>query len=392
MMIEATSGEFYDWSDLVWAHNKLVFSGRYLGRIFGLDLNNKRSKLSLIAELFDPTSDMFSESRKARYHKNWLTQLISGDFTFMGYSSGEQIIHLVNLLAILRSTKVLKDGKKISLWKALKVGKIADGNGELMLEPNVTDLDGNQLNGKFMDIIKKRIRYANQTCHGSMNEEDKGIIHQQVVGRAVMNFRQWMVEHYSRRFRKMHYEGTLREFREGYYTSFNRWVLGGIAQITKFQARSAIKWKDMDDGQRANVRRAFAEMILILGGLSGVIALMGDPDDHKGEHAWRFWNYIFKRLRLETFGSIPVGVLFEQKTLLNSPIAATNVINGMLYPFFSYKDWDRTLKSGPYKGWNAFYANLVRYTVPFAKDIKQFMEFGDDESVMRIFDAENMYK
>ena len=39
------------------------------------------------------------------------------------------------------------------------------------------------------------------------------------MGRAIMNFRQWMVEHYSRRFRKRHWDGILQAFREGYWTS-----------------------------------------------------------------------------------------------------------------------------------------------------------------------------
>lgn len=392
MLIEATAGEFYNIGDLAWAHAKLLGSWNSIGRIFGFLFRNKNSKITLIAELLDITGDDFSESKGARYHKNWLVQLLGGDFSFMGYKAGEQIIHIINALAMLKHHKVLVNGKKTSLWNALRKSKKIDGNSQLLLAKNTTDLNGNVIDIAYLNRFKGEVRYVNQTCHGSMNAEDKGVIHQYVVGRMLANFRQWAVEHYSRRFRKQHFDGSIKQFREGYYNTLGRFVYGLLPQMFEFQARAAIKWGDMDRGQRKNVIRALAEMVLITGLLSGIIAFMGDPDDHKGENAWRFWQYILRRLRMETFGSMPIGWILESKTLLNSPIASTNTVNGLIYPLFSYKDWDRTLQSGPHRGENAFWVNLKRYTIPFIKDIDQTFNFGEDEAVFRLFDPENMYK
>ena len=44
-----------------------------------------------------------------------------------------------------------------------------------------------------------------------MNKEDKGILHQWMLGKMTMNFRQWMVEHYSRRFRGLHWDESIRD-------------------------------------------------------------------------------------------------------------------------------------------------------------------------------------
>jgi hypothetical protein len=68
------------------------------------------------------------------------------------------------------------------------------------------------------------IEYCNQNHHGSMNDADKGVIHQKMAMRYIMNLRQWMVEHYSRRFRGTHYDASLNntmvsKVREGHQTT-----------------------------------------------------------------------------------------------------------------------------------------------------------------------------
>lgn len=142
----------------------------------------------------------------------------------------------------------------------------------------------------YLDKIRDRIRYCNQTCHGAMNTEDKGLIHQKMEGRFLMNLRQWMVEHYSRRFRGKHWDATLKEWREGYYRTAGKFLLSWGRALVNFDKEMAIQWKDMTTEQKANCRRAFAEHV-VLAGLYLLSFALGEPEDHKKEFWMRMWIY-----------------------------------------------------------------------------------------------------
>lgn len=60
-----------------------------------------------------------------------------------------------------------------------------------------------------------------------MNKEDKGILHQWMLGKMTMNFRQWMVEHYSRRFRGLHWDESIRDTNLSNFYNNTEVKLGG---------------------------------------------------------------------------------------------------------------------------------------------------------------------
>lgn len=154
-----------------------------------------------------------------RYHRSLFRKILAHDCSMIGYGAGEHFVHYVNMYAVLHHEKVLVNGKETTLYHAFKVSDKQDGNAELELVSGVTRMDGSAITAEYLEEVKRKIKYVNQTTHGSMNIEDKGRIHQYLLGRAIMNFRQWMVEHYSRRFRKRHWDGILQAFREGYWNS-----------------------------------------------------------------------------------------------------------------------------------------------------------------------------
>lgn len=167
-----------------------------------------------------------------------------------------------------------------------------------------------------------------------------------------MNFRQWMVEHYSRRFRKRHWDGILQAFREGYWTTaFNmydkqlkvcetwkekrqleaigRAMLAG-AQFAKdlfwFSSRAKIEWNNMTKDQQYNVKRALTEMRWFVGLMLASVAL-GAPSDHKDEFFTRYLIYELQRVLLDEETSIPgPQMLGSFIKIAQSPIAATNTL------------------------------------------------------------------
>ena len=404
MLIEAGAGEFYGLSDYVWAHTKLYGGAGVGGEIAELLTNNKNHKATLFREMFDPINENFENQRHTKYYNSMFRQLVSHDCSFIGYASGEYLIHYVNMYAILHHQKVLLNGKKISLYDAFEVGNKQDGNSELVLKQGVITLDGHQITKEWLDKIRGRIRYCNQTCHGSMNDDDKGVIHQKLWGRAILNFRQWMIEHYSRRFRKRHFDAALGEDREGYWRSlqsflFNeetkdKWEeskLDAVGMFLKdfmyFTLRAQSQWHNLTEEQKYNVKRVHTEMTLYII-LLGLSFALGDPDRHKREFWRRWWIYQVKRLMLDTEASMPhPKAISSGLTILQSPIAGVNTLNSLLYCMYGLTNGDLfdTIKSGDHKGENRYWRNVKKYALPFFKDWEQLQKMDKDESIFQVF-------
>ena len=391
MLIEAGAGEFYGLKDYAFAHAK-VFGDNTVGapgRIMDFMTNNRNSEAVLLAERFDPLNEEYSELSHERYHKGPLRHLLGKDFSFIGYGMGEHMIHYVTMYAILNNVKVKVDGKDTSLYNAFYVQKGSQGNSELKLKDNVTykDQDGNwvDVDDAFLDKIRNRIRYCNQNTHGSMNEEDKGLIHQHMLGRFAMNLRQWMVEHYSRRYRGTHWDATLGEEREGYYNTVGKFILDLWKDHQKFNFEIKQHWSEMNTQQKANFRRAISELAV----LCSLVTLsfgLGEPDEHKKDFWMRMWIYQTKRAIVDVNGSQPLGIPMEVTTLLNSPIAATNTVNALMYPFTGLGDLDDTIQRGDYAGWNKYGRNMLKYWVPFYNQIDQLSKMDEDDNIFAVFD------
>ena len=397
MLIEAGAMEFYNPIDYAWAHKKVFGDNTVgsVGRIMDFMTNNTNSKSVLLAQIFDPLNENFSEQQHQRYYRGPLRHLLGKDFTFIGYGAGEHLTHFVTMYAILHNTKVKINGKTKTLYDVFSVGNKVDGNSELIIDKNATytNDEGQEvpIDNAFLEKIRKRIRYTNQTMHGAMNEEDKGLIHQHMVGRFVMNLRQWMVEHYSRRYRGSHYDATLGEYREGFYNTASRFVYALVGDIFRFQRESMLHWNEMNSMQKANVRRALSELTVLASLLTLSFAL-GEPDDHKKEFWMRMWIYQTKRAITDVRGSTPLGIPLEMNTLINSPVAASNVINSFLYPFVGINDINEEIKSGKHKGENRYFRNIKKYLIPFYGQIEQLNEMDTDNGVFQVFEKNNLQR
>ena len=206
------------------------------GKFMDIITNTKNSKDTLIAEFFDQAQEKYSELSSQRYHSTMFGRLF-GSFNPMAmYQRGEYWIHMLNVYSILLHEKVVKydpstgERKTISLYEALKKGDKIDGNRQLELDGEIFRIDGKKIEGmtdKYFDALKRRMRYVNQQCHGSMNTEDKGIIHQWMLGKLAMNFRQWMVEHYSSRFRTLHWDESIRDVNLSNFYNQTKVLLNG---------------------------------------------------------------------------------------------------------------------------------------------------------------------
>lgn len=389
MLIEAGGREYFNIKNLLVAQTTIFgdLLGKTHGKVWDLLTNNRSSIDVLISEFFDTQQDIYSKKAEQRYHKNVFRRLIGELNPLMMYSGGEYLIRQTLAYAVLDAEKVLLNGKKVSLLKCFDKVETTKGFYELKLKNGVTKLDGSplELTDDYLKEVKNKIRHCSQACFGAMNAEDKGVINQHFLGRAAMNFRQWMVEHYSRRYRTRHYDYAADKYVEGYYvTCFNvaREFIKGYRDI----AATYEMLKDtLEVDQKANLRKAGMEVCILLS-LMGLSLCLGDEDDHDGEFFMRLWILNTKRMIQETKAAMPIGAITEFGRLIDSPFPAMTTVSGLLYPITGIKDINDTIQRGRYKGWNKYWRNILWYTVPFYKQIDQILNLAQENSMFAIYD------
>lgn len=433
-LIEAIGGEFFSFQDWVWAqgavlgmNTKGVFSINTKGvhgRIVDFFRNDKTSKSVLLGELFDVLNENNTELSNKRFHRGFLRHIFSQDLSFIGYGMGEHIIHYVNMFAILHGTKVRLDGKEVPLYKAFDTTDPIDGVSELKFKGRVQwaekvgtstilhEVTG--LDDPFIDEVRRIIKHVNHQCHGAMNTEDKGLIHQRMVGKAVMSLRQWSIEHYSRRYREEYFDANLKKPRKGgmhrqhlEYTigkwsrnAVGRYIINRMKkhpegsifynmakEIQRFEAEVAIKKKDMTKEQRAAIRKARAEYVTT--GLLFLLNFAFPPEDFKGRFFARFWIYQLKRALMEIGASAPTLLLpIEAVKMVNSPIAGVSTFNSFIYIAYGLVNGDlfKEVKSGKYKGMNKYWRNFLKYVVPYYNQLDGLIELATEDSGFGFFD------
>lgn len=443
MLVEAGAGQYYGFRDFAWAQKQLFGAAGGAGAAAGAALgpggiivgaavgayatqgdamelltNNVSHKGVLLREMFDPMQEDYSDKTHQRYHKSMFRQLIAHDCSFIGYGAGEYLLHYTNMYAVLHNIKVLIDGKEATLYDALEVTKEENGNSKLELKPNVVTLaDNRPVDDAFLQEVKGKIQYVNKTTHGAMNEESKGLIHQYMMGRLAMQFRQWMVGHYSRRFRARHFDSDLGTYVEGYWVSTYKWlkesligdkteetldrddiegmikvleVVGSlIKDMTTFMTRARLQWNNLDDMQRANVKRVRAEILLYFA-LCALSCALGEPEEHKGEFWRRWWMYQVKRMITEVQASMPhPKALSSGLTILQSPMAGVNTLNSLLYVFYGLTNGDvyKEIQTGPHQGENKYWRNVKKYDLFFFKDLEQMQSFAEKDNLFQVFEA-----
>jgi hypothetical protein len=387
LIIEAVGHEYFNLADYAWAAGM-----GFLGSMdsMGEWLSNDKNTLNnLLLQRFNPMADIYGELANTRYHSGLLRRLLSKDLTYAGYQAGEYIIHSTTMYAILHNKKVKINGKSARLFDALYKSEKENGNSELRIKDNTTYIDENGVerlvDEDYLEEVKKQIIECNQTMHGAMNQEDKGLVHQRLAGRVIMNLRQWMVESYSKRFRHEYIDSTGKK-RAGFNYTTYKLYRDCMKDLINFNLNISARYNSLTDTQKSNVWRAHAELTLICALIACQLGL-GSEEDTKGSWLKRFILYQIKRALLDEISFTYPGVFITGETIINSPVASYNTIYGLGYPIYGAVrgDFNETVKRGKYKGMNKYVRNLIKYDIPYYEQINQAINFGDEDNVFFIF-------
>lgn len=405
MFIECGAGEYYGYKDFAMALVTLLGNAFTTGEIWDLINNTKNSKAVLLREAFDPEGENFNSKSHKRYYKNGLRRILGHDLSFLGYGAGEYMIHMVDMYSCLYHEKVMLNGKETSLYNALEVVDKGNGAAKLQLKQGVTKLDGSAYTKEDLDQVRKNIKYSNDMCHGDMTAEGKGLIYQHFLGAMAMNFRQWMIETYARRWRAKHFDATIGKDVEGFWRSAIRGLYesfkenkddnGPLSAMIKLMGnfvdlivRGRMHWATLDDVQKYNLGRVHAELMMFFM-LCGINLALGDPDRERGNWAKRFWMYQVRRSMLDLAAGMPTPYIVSSNlTILNSPMAGLNTLNGLLYMVYGLFNGDlfSTYKQGSHKGENKYIRKASRALLPFIKDYEQMKDLTEKSNLFNVFD------
>lgn len=391
-LIEAGAGEYFTVLDYLWAKKRLLGDttiGNY-GRAKDLMTNTTSSFDVLLSNQFDAQPGRFNSNSRERYHSTLFRKVLGGMSTMPGYALGEWGLAQTTMYAILHKEKVLLNDKEVSLFEIFDKTEEKDGVSELIIKDGATDLEGNPitLEGKYLDSIRKKIRVANESMHGAMSEESRGIIHRHIAGKLIMHFRQWMVEFYRKRFGGKYFDGSTKQERIGYY----REMYYIIKDMFTEGFMEGIRKHNKENNPRAyyNARRFLIETFITFIALPLLSLALGDPEDHDDEWMYKMGIYLTRKSLLDMKAGNPVGMIMGRtiQKMINTPIPSMSTLDDTLYPITGILNGDiftKYEKSGNgYKNGDSVYlTKLPRKFIPFYKQIEETIQFGEENEVFK---------
>lgn len=413
-VIEAVGGEFYNLND--WRKAEAhMFNVKSMGERMADVVNGTKLSLdTLLNHRFDVQQKLFENLSNRRYYRRVLSRALQTGHSIPLYEAGEYLIHQTNMKAILYHERALLNNKEVPLIKVFDKTAPVDGVCELIIKQGATRLDGSPITEEYLDSLRDIIKLLNQEQHGAMSTEDRGTARMYMLGKALLHFRQWMIKHFSRRFRGKKEDPLTRKLREGYYVttskmliastcgligantlskilSFNNeWAEKAKLGITDFVDEYSIKdtYKNRNKDSNAKMRLAnlkkaiFEQLVLCLGFNMLLGTLKGDDDDKKKKgkrrKVKREWGEaqllrLVDRMYVEIKGSTPMGLISEFKTLVNNPIPSVSTADKLLYPITNISDIGEKYESGRFKGRNKYIHNVTYLTAPYVKHLDQFI-------------------
>lgn len=393
--IEGAAGEFFDLKDMAYAEAK--YFQLITPYLIEYNSNNKTSLLGLLADKFDVQEGFYQDLRSKGFHTGLLEKVLGNSNLFLLYGMGEHLLHNETMLAVLHRVKVRKKGvnNEMSLLNAYEESLEGDSNNK-RINLDFSQWEIKQPDGSFRNFtredekrIEKQISYCNKTMNGAFNDIDKGMIHRYAFGRLVMNFRQWMPGHYGRRYRSMHYDADLGDYRQGFYQSGFKFVIDTVNDLKRGKVQIATHWNELSTEEQANIKRTIAETaVLVLLTIQNLS--LGEYKDKRGSWAYRNLMYQTKRMLMETRASTPLsgfgpqGFMENTLNILNSPIAAVATIEDIV----SLMDLSKlfiTIEGGRYDGENLYLHNLKR-RVPYVGQIMRQAKIGEEDYIFQVFE------
>ena len=337
----------------------------------------KKSKIMLLAEHYNFKQDFSQKMRNKDFQNRLgLLRVFGPRMQFLGQELGDFVLYTGAGLAMLNDTKVLdKHGNEISLIDAWREVPIDPSNPEagnkLVLEEGIRNLDGTAYTADSDFAVEEEIHQVNQNCFGIYNEEDSLAARRYILGRFLLQYRDYAPAQYHYRFGKKKQvitKGKEKNF-EGYYRTYGRYLAEVASELKAGQFRLGQVYNSLDDWEKANIIRARAESIqLIFLYLTGMFVKgLKDkaPDkDSKWRKILNYWSLMVTREKTE-LGALaairPLNMAKEALRVAKSPAAVTDPISDALdlTKLLNPMNYTDEIERGRYKGHSTAYKTFM---------------------------------
>lgn len=322
-VIEGFGNRFYSLGDLKTA-TKIFFKQNF----------KQDSVMNRLLEELNPLQETedYEAADKVRI-KNKLSGEDLKNFMYKPQQMGEKFLQTRTMLAVM-----LKDG-------------LITENGELTKKyDDLSESDKSKLADK--------IQRLNQSIHGRYSPRDAAILQQNVLYRALIQFRKWIPAAIESRFGGKQYDNRLGADIEGRYSTMFRLFVKDLKNtLSRLQAGN------LTELEIYNMRKNLVEAVILLGTVLGYNGLKGDDDDKK----WRANPGV--KFSLDQLNRISGDLLFfyspsEYNKLVQNAVPLSKTVSDLISvakntPYLFYNAGKKEVyQSGPRKGENKFWSRF----------------------------------
>lgn len=374
--IEAACGQFFGGKVLLKADG--IYSKELLKLLPELESRNQKSKLALFDELFDVKQDFKDKAGRSRIN-GLLKRMFGETVAFIGQTCGDHWLYNRTAIALALNTKVIVDGKETSLWDALRVENKFKGNDDikvLRVPKGTKDArTGRIIDTDWIGEWSEGLKYINHRLFGVYNSDDMVAAERTASGRMLLQFRKWIMPQMAARFDGKNYILAINEYTEGYYRTALNFMIG----LKNGQGNIMQQWRDLDDWQRANVKRSLFEITQFMSVWILSQMLLGgakDPDKH---WARKLAEYMVQR-EVHELGNLTPSFTMGREILktIQSPISAITSAQSVLNlagSIIDPRDWNNVLQTGAYEGHSTLYKHLMKAPLPILPQVRQMDRF-----------------
>lgn len=235
------------------------------------------------------------------------------DVAFTGYHLGDYVVQNSNFIAMLLSNK-----HEVK-WSDYEVV-----DGKLTTKAPENELNLTKFRNKVMKVNKKIM--------GNMDKNDHASLKRYMLGRAIMQFRNWLPAMFSDRWGRKRFDYDLEQWTEGRYRIGFSYMIDHVLKpmISNSKTRF-LEWNTLTPQQRAAMRSNMLDLVMVAGVMTLLGALRGDGDDDKSMMD-RYSIRIVDRLLAElTFFSVPItsSMWADKYQIIISPAAAVSTLEDL---------------------------------------------------------------
>lgn len=367
--IEMAAGQYFNRKELAKADRLFMKEiGSYVG-----DIGQRipKSKLALYLELLNVKQNFQRKKRNVDFlSKTILGQIFGPHLQFLGQEAGDIWLYSRTALAMGEHENIYDSkngGKKISVWDALEKVPI-DKNDEslgykLVIKEGIVKENGESFTLEDISKHSTKVTNVNQRLFGNYNDEDLIQARTYILGRFVMQYRDFLPTALMMRFQSRRADVEGGNQYEGMYVSVAKLFRGMYDDLKNGEINVKNSWHKLQPDQQQNIRRVLME----LGQFMSVVALgtllkMAGTDKKKKSWFRKYIEYMLTREKTELGAMIPGPNISELFTIVNSPIANTSTVQSIwnLTNLLWIPDYFTEIESGKYKGHSEAYRTFIK--------------------------------